>query len=371
MEKNSQEKKILRHQRKRRNNKIKLGLSSIILIVLGALIILSYFKTNTNEYNKYTENANVNYDVELKQNDYYPEDYEFENNTLIATLINNLNINFNYNLKLEEKQEYTYSYKITAKTKVQSEDDSTTIYETTDELVNKEEQTSNSENLNIIENIKINYDEYNDKISKFVKLYSLNETNNMLELNMEVKIINKYDGTQINKEKNVMTLTIPLTTKTVNISIGQNVIQDEGQILSKKGEYSQEDVKYLLVIGIIIELIGILIFIKFIKYLFETRSAETMYDQQLKMILFNYKNFIQQTNNKVNEKDYKVIQINTFNEMIGLRDTIQSPILMYTVENERKTYFTIIKDGLLYKYILGSNEIREELRKIAAQKKKK
>ena len=96
-----------------------------------------------------------------------------------------------------------------------------------------------------------------------------------------------------------------------------------------------------------------------------------MYDQQLKMILFNYKNFIQQTNNKINEKDYKVIQINTFNEMIGLRDTIQSPILMYTVENERKTYFMIINDGLLYVYILGASEIREELRRIAAEKKKK
>ncbi len=193
----------------------------------------------------------------------------------------------------------------------------------------------------------------------------------MLELEMEVNIKNKYDGEQINKESKVMTLTIPLTTKTVDISIGQNVVQDDGQILSKRSEYPEENLRYLLIIGIIIGIAGILIFIKFIKYLFETRSAETMYDQQLKMILFNYKNFIQQTNNKINEKDYKVIQINTFNEMIGLRDTIQSPILMYTVENERKTYFMIINDGLLYVYILGASEIREELRRIAAEKKKK
>lgn len=371
MRKNSEEKIILKHQRKRRNNKIKLGLSSFVLIVIAIVLIISYFIKGKNEYNNYTESAKVNYNVELKQNDYYPEDYDFENNTLIATLINNLDLYFNYNLKLDKEQEYSYSYKIIAKTIVQNEADNTSIYETTEELVNKEEQISNSKDLQISENIKINYDSYNNKINKFVNIYELTDSNNMLELEMRVKIINKYDGKQINKDENVMTLTIPLTTKTVDISIGQNVVQDDGQILSKRSEYPEENLRYLLIIGIIIGIAGILIFIKFIKYLFETRSAETMYDQQLKMILFNYKNFIQQTNNKINEKDYKVIQINTFNEMIGLRDTIQSPILMYTVENERKTYFMIIKDGLLYTYLLGSNEIREELRKNAAQKKKK
>lgn len=371
MRKSSQEKEILKHQRRRRNNKIKLGLSSTLLIIIAIILIITYFNASKNEYNNYSEKAKVNYNVELKQNDFYPEDYDFENNTLIATLINNFDIYFNYNLTLDKEQEYTYSYKILAKTMVQNEADNTSIYETTEELVNKEEHTSNSKNLNIIENLKINYDTYNDKINKFVNLYGLTDSNSMLELEMKVKVINKYDGTQINKEENVMTLTIPLTTKTVDISVGQNVVQDEGKILSKKSEYSEENLKYLLIIGIVAGIAGILVLIKFIKYLFETRSAETMYDQQLKMILFNYKNYIQQTNNKINEKDYKVIQINTFNEMIGLRDTIQSPILMYTVENERKTYFMIIKDGLLYTYLLGSNEIREELRKNAAQKKKK
>lgn len=371
MKKDSEEKNILKHQRKRRNKKIRLGVSSVVFIIIAIILILIYLELGKNEYNTYSEEAKVDYKVELKDNDYYPEDYEFANNTLIATLINNLDINFNYNLNLEQEQEYTYSYKILAKTKVQNEADNTSIYETTEELVKKEEQTSNSKNLQISENVKINYDSYNDKINKFVNIYNLNDTANMLELEMEVNIKNKYDGEQINKESKVMTLTIPLTTKTVDISIGQNVVQDDGQILSKRSEYPEENLRYLLIIGIIIGIAGILIFIKFIKYLFETRSAETMYDQQLKMILFNYKNFIQQTNNKINEKDYKVIQINTFNEMIGLRDTIQSPILMYTVENERKTYFMIINDGLLYVYILGASEIREELRRIAAEKKKK
>ena len=246
MRKSSQEKEILKHQRRRRNNKIKLGLSSTLLIIIAIILIITYFTTSKNEYNNYSEKAKVNYNVELKQNDFYPEDYDFENNTLIATLINNFDIYFNYNLTLDKEQEYTYSYKILAKTMVQNEADNTSIYETTEELVNKEEHTSNSKNLNIIENLKINYDTYTDKINKFVNLYGLTDSNSMLELEMKVKVINKYDGTQINKEENVMTLTIPLTTKTVDISVGQNVVQDEGKILSKKSEYSEENLKYLV-----------------------------------------------------------------------------------------------------------------------------
>lgn len=371
MNENSEEKNILKHQKKRRKKKIELAVSSIFLIIFAIILIVTYFKLGKNEYNSYSEESKVDYNVELKPNEYYPEDYDFKNNSLIASLINNLDINFNYKLNLDQKQEYTYSYKIIAKIVVQNDEDNTSIYETTEELLNKEEQQSDEKLINIKENVKINYDSYNNKINKFISVYNLNNTTNTLKVEMNINIINKYDGEKINKETKVMTLTIPLTTKTVDISIGQNVVNDEGKILAKRSEYPEEKLFYFLVIGIVLGIFGILILIKFILYVIKTRSAETMYDQQLKMILFNYKNYIQQTNNKVNEKDYKIIQINTFNEMIGLRDTIQSPILMYTEENERKTYFMIINEGLLYTFTLGANEIREELRRIAAKKNKK
>ena len=49
----------------------------------------------------------------------------------------------------------------------------------------------------------------------------------------------------------------------------------------------------------------------------DTRSAETMYDQELKRILFDYKSYIQTTNNDVNPNNYKTIQINTFNVILS------------------------------------------------------
>ena len=368
MEENEKE-KILMHQRKRRKHKIKLAVQSVILLIISAVLIIMYFKLSKNEYNKYTENAKVDYKVNLKENEFYEEDYLDENSNIIASLIKNIEVNFKYNLNLEANQEYTYNYKILAKTNVRKSSNTNSIYETTDELVIKDNQTSNSKKLEISENLTIDYEKYNEKINKFINLYNLDNTTSTLELEMYVNVINKYDGNQINEESKVMTLSIPLTTKTVDISIGSNVVADEGKALLKKSEY--ENITYVLWIGIILGVLGVIIFIRFIKYILDTRSAETMYDQQLKIILFNYKSYIQKANNAINKEEYKVIQINTFNEILGLRDTMQAPILMYTDENEDRTEFIIMNEGILYVYVLGAKEIRNELRAKSAERKMK
>lgn len=368
MEENEKE-KILMHQRKRRKHKIKLAVQSVILLIISAILIIMYFKLSKNEYNKYTENAKVDYKVNLKENEFYEEDYLDENSNIIASLIKNIEVNFKYNLNLEASQEYTYNYKILAKTNVRKSSNTNSIYETTDELVIKDNQTSNSKKLEISENLTIDYEKYNEKINKFINLYNLDNTTSTLELEMYVNVINKYDGNQINEESKVMTLSIPLTTKTVDISIGSNVVADEGKALLKKSEY--ENITYVLWIGVILGVLGVIIFIRFIKYILDTRSAETMYDQQLKIILFNYKSYIQKANNAINKEEYKVIQINTFNEILGLRDTMQAPILMYTDENEDRTEFMIMNEGILYVYVLGAKEIRNELRAKSAERKMK
>ena len=357
------------HQKKRRKHKIKLGIAGTILIVLAAVLILTYFKLSKNEYNTYTEKAKVNYKVSLKENEFYQDKYLDEKSTIIASLINNIDVDFNYKMNLANEQDYTYEYKIVAKTNVRESSKSTSIYETTDELVSSIQQESNLKELNIADSVTIDYSEYNEKINKFINLYHLDNTTSTLQLEMYVYVINKYDGKQVNQDSKVMTLDIPLTARTVDISIGSNVVQGEGKILSKKSEY--ENIQYVLWIGIALAVVGVIVFVMLIKYIIEKRSAETMYAQELKQILFNYKSYIQKSNTPIDTKGYKVISINTFEEILGLRDTMQSPILMYAEEKEERTKFMILTDKIMYLYILGAKEIREELRAKNTEKNNK
>ena len=370
MKENNNEINIIKeHQRKRRRHKVRLAVSSVIMLLIALILIGTYSVVSQNEYNQYTEQAKVDYKVNLKENEFYQKSSLDEKSAVIASLIQNIEIQFNYNFNLSQEQDYTYNYNIVAKTNVKESKKDNVIYETTEELLSKPAQASNSKNLNILEKLTIDYNEYNDKISKFINVYGLNDTTSTLELSMYVNIINKYDGTQVNKDNKVMTISIPLTTKTVDVRISSNVIKDTGNMLIKKSEF--ENAQYLFVAGVISAVAGLVLVAKFVKYILDTRSAETMYAQELKQILFSYKSYIQKSNNEISKKGYKVIQINTFNEILGLRDTMQTPILMYTSEEELSTEFIIISDKILYVYVLSAKEIRNELRAKSAEMKKR
>ena len=370
MKENNNEINIIKeHQRKRRRHKVRLAVSSVIRLLIALILIGTYSVVSQNEYNQYTEQAKVDYKVNLKENEFYQESSLDEKSAVIASLIQNIEIQFNYNFNLSQEQDYTYNYNIVAKTNVKESKKDNVIYETTEELLSKPAQASNSKKLNILEKLTIDYNEYNDKISKFINVYGLNDTTSTLELSMYVNIINKYDGTQVNKDNKVMTISIPLTTKTVDVRISSNVIKDTGNMLIKKSEF--ENAQYLFVAGVISAVAGLVLVAKFVKYILDTRSAETMYAQELKQILFSYKSYIQKSNNEISKKGYKVIQINTFNEILGLRDTMQTPILMYTSEEELSTEFIIISNKILYVYVLSAKEIRNELRAKSAEMKKR
>ena len=200
-------------------------------------------------------------------------------------------------------------------------------------------------------------------------LYHLDNTTSTLDLEMYLYAINKYDGTQINNKSKIITISIPLTQRTIDISIGADNVQDDGKILSYRSEY--QNIEYVLIIGIVVAFIGLMEFIRLIKYMIDTRSAEKMYEQELRKIMFNYKSYIQKANSEIIETDYKIIQINTFDEILSLRDTMQAPILMYAKDGEQRTKFIIINEGILYMYILGAKEIRNELRAKSAELKRK
>ena len=338
---------ILQHQRKRRRHKIKLAVGSFVVILVAIILIATYAILSKNYYNEYKENAEVEYKIRLNENEFYTGEYLEGITGVVASIIKDIEAEFKYKLDLKEEQDYIYDYKILSQIEVKEGSRENSIYTIEEEIASKPATETNSKQLEIDEKFTIDYNEYNRKISKFITVYNLSNTNSTLSVNMYLHVINKYDGSQVNKDEKVMTLNVPLTTKTVDVSIATNVIT-----------------------GVSILTIGIIILLMFIKYMLETRSAETMYEQELRKILFNYKSNIQKISSEENLQGYKILKIGTFNEILEMRDTIQAPILMYA-ENEERTKFMIINNDVLFVYVLGVKEIRNELREKAKNKKQK
>ena len=360
---------ILAYQRKRRNKKIRLGIISIITLMIGSILVSLYFRSHEKYYLNYTEEAFIDYRVNLKENEFYETEYLGPDRNVIACLIKNIDTNFYYQLNLGEDISYTYEYRIYGVVSVKEKSASNLLYETEREIKSGQNIIGNSSEIAISENFEINYDEYNDVMKKFITTYGIEDAESSLTIQMDVKVFEANSGKQINDKDNVLSLEIPLTTNTIEIGMVSKTVKGVGTVLIHQSQ-TPIVVYVLFGIGIIFIIVSLVYFYKLIAYIIQTRSAETMYEKQLKRILNNYRTYIQKITDKIAVDEDKVMHTDSFNELLEIRDTIQKPILMIQ-ESKYATKFYILTEGTAFLYSISATEIREELKAQAKLRQEK
>ena len=101
-----------------------------------------------------------------------------------------------------------------------------------------------------------------------------------------------------------------------------------------------------------------------IRYEITTKTAENIYEKELKKILNNYSSYIQIIDNDFEFNDCQMLKVNDFTDMLEISDRIRQPILMK--ENNEKTgaYFVIPSNTrILYVYRLKVSDIQKEMKK--------
>ena len=95
-----------------------------------------------------------------------------------------------------------------------------------------------------------------------------------------------------------------------------------------------------------------------------TRTAENIYERELKKILNNYSSYIQTMHNDFDFKEYQLLKIDSFSDMLEIRDTIRQPILMRENNDRTGAYFVIPSNTkILYVYRLKVSDIEREISK--------
>lgn len=222
------------------------SISIIIILIISIGFLALYAKRNSVYYVHYDEKSDLDYEVVLKENEYFEEDHLNEDNQYIAKLIDSINTNFKYDLAVKEDLTYNYRYKITADVNVKDNTTNKPIYTYSEDLLN--EVTGKSDGaLNIDENIKVDYQKYNEKISEFVNVYKLSDVTSMLTLKMYVGI--DGDLEQLNKaDESVISLDIPLTTNTVAIDMKYDLSDNVDNLIALKSDY-QNSIMWVYVAG--------------------------------------------------------------------------------------------------------------------------
>ena len=340
----------------RKNREKWIFTQSVIIAVLTLAIIISAlvaYQLNKTYYIEYRESGHIDYNVFLKDNEFYDTDYLEKDQSYVASLIDKIVTDFNYEIDMDaEDVNYKYSYKITSRLEILDETSNAPIFNAKKELVSVQNKTQNtSKRLVIDEIVVLNYDEYNDVANKFLETYALTDTESHIVLTLEVDVLsdcNAFSGSS--SETYTSELRIPLTTQTVNIKMTSTVPDDEAKMIAcARGAGSEVFKTTAIVLGVV----DVLLVLLLIAFIYLTRTNDITYTARVKKIVSQYKSYIQKIKNLFETRGYQVILVDTFDEMLEIRDTIQAPILMYENEDNTCTKFMIPTDSkLLYTYII-------------------
>jgi len=175
-----------------------------------------------------------------------------------------------------------------------------------------------------------------------------------------------YDICGESTKESVISLSVPLSMQTVAVELSDNLINTNGNVIKCESDSNAEIV--FIITGLLLILIALIIVIYIIRYIIKTRTAETIYEREIKKILNNYGPYIQTLNTEFDFSDYQLLKLNTFNDMLEIRDTIRQPILMKENGDRTGTYFVIPSDKILYVYRMNINDIKKDLDKKMIEK---
>ncbi len=338
----------------RKNREKWIFIQSVIIAVVTVAIVISAivsYQMNKTYYIDYQENGSIDYDVYLKPNEFYDSPHLESNQSYVASLIDKIITNFNYEIDMDaEDVNYRYSYTIQSRLEIVDNSSGVAIFNPEYELVSAQNKLQNSaKRLTINEIVILNYDEYNDLANRFLEAYSLTDTTSNIVLTLNVDVLsdcNAFSGSSVDTYSSE--LRIPLTTKTVNIQMTSSVPEGETKMIAcTRGVGSEVFKTTAIVLGVIDGLLILLL----VAFIYLTRTEDITYTARVKKILSQYKSYIQKINNLFKTQGYQVILVDTFDEMLEIRDTIQAPILMYENEDKTCAKFMIPTDSkLLYLY---------------------
>lgn len=338
-------------------------LTYIIAIVLCTILSCVFLMISISHKSKtnltYKQTSNLDYKVYLKPNNYYNEKYLNKDMQYIASLIDYIKIDFNYNFKMNYNIDYKYSYYIKSNILVTDKSDKKkVIYTKEDKLAeDKLMHKNNSNEFNIKEEFNIDYAKYNNLIKQFKSEYGIN-ANSSLDLSLIVDVTDeKGNKVMTPSDDNVMKISIPLTEQMINIGMDYKEINnsDNAEVYQ---EYNISN-KVLFGISIVFMVGSLSSVVMLVLFLIKTSKKKTPYEILLSKILKEYDRVI--INSKKNIiLDGEVVDVNSFEELLDVRDNLEKPILFYEMHKGQKSLFVVKSGNICYRYVLKLADLEDK-----------
>lgn len=344
------------------NNKIKKLLIDIIIFfaffILTIYLLLNAFNYNNSKTIYYEEKSNLDYKVYLKKNDFFNTNYLEKDKLYIASLIDKIKIYFNYNYNIDDNENIKFNYKIVGKLIILNNTGNKVYYEKDYSLLNNNTVLMHNQKEKIInEQIDIDYSKYNEIASKFKSLYGIDAESKFI-INMTISKTNIDSDLDYINDTSIMSITIPLSKKSVEISLDYKDVNNSNYIL-KNESFIKRNIPYIIM-SIITIFLTIFMFIKIKRNIYKIIKKKTKYDKYVNKLLREYDRLIVETHNLISLENKEIILLKNFNEILDVHDNLQLPILYHVIIKHKKCYFYIVHVDMAYLYIVSASQFGDK-----------
>ena len=343
---------------KKHNNNYKFFVYGFLIIIFSffaAFFIKRSFIISSKENITFQENSDLDYKVYLKTNDFYEKNYLEKDMVYFDSLIDRVDVNFNYLFKIDKKSDIDFSYDIVGKLVINDSSKNKTFFEKEYVLFeNTKDSINGNKSYQISKNVSIDYGKYNSLANQFRTKYGVDTDSKLivyLNVNENSNKISKFNN------NSVMSLTIPLSERTVNITMDYEGVNKTSKLVRDK-EFVISN-KLFLVIGIILLCLVILFIVKYIRLLLSIRVKRSNFDKYVNRLLREYDRLIVETATEPNFDNKNIVEVVKFQELLDVRDNLKLPIKYYVVKKHKVCYFYIDYEEEVYFFRVTDNGLEE------------
>ena len=359
--------------KKEGNKKVNIKKIIIAFLLVIALVVqfafLSYlFKALKPEDNKkdenvvmsYTSKGNFDYKVYLKPNEFINEKFLGPNEAYILNLIDHINLNYIYRFSSTEKTNVTGDNKLIIRLKAyyreSSNNNNPEILEK-EKIIEERVISFNDSTYNILGTYDLYLDEYLKMLRDFQSQVKIS-VEGYIEVSSETNFRGTVGGASY-KDSYSNTLKIPLNNSVIKIE-GATGKEKTNKVYEGALVKTNKTVMSYIVIANVVVFLIVCVLLRTL-FMFTNKTA---FDRELEKILKNYDDIIVNTSTVLDVSKYKLIEIEEFKEILNLSRELLLPIMNYEVVKGKEVWFYVVKDDILYRYMLSEKKMKVATKKV-------
>ncbi len=334
----------------------------VALIFVGVFVlgILAYycfkqsFSKTSKEVLNYNEKTTLDYNVELFDNPLGITNSE-NVDSYLSELVDNISNNIHYEYRTDHEVTVNYKYNVDVTMELENTNTKKNFHKNTYSLIDEVNETvKNTKIIEINQNIRLDYDFFNDKAKEMEQLAEGTVSGNLI-IKMYVKLVTNYEkfAKPVEKEE-VIEVKVPLLSSQVSADLVSKDKNSDKYTEEAKPELVNEPMLYSGVALLIVDTVFLLTGISFV---FRSTPKKSKYCRLRDGLLEEYGNIIVNVKKMPNIKGRNLMDCYSFGELMDAQRILDKPIIFYEIVKDQKCTFFIIGEGDIYEYTLKECDI--------------